>query len=276
MIEFFVISVILFSILLAGNIYYDILSKKQNSKIKSSPRKNSKAFKKGYNFFYILLPVLLILLLTIGVSLGIVKLITQNIYIFYMGLLTFVMLALSFYSIQKNKNKLIISILLSLFLIELQIYLKMPLFGGLLSTAGYIGAVNYIIYKKTVSPKIIILFLSVYAIYDFITVFITPFQPALASKTINDIFPSSIIFGNTILGLGDVLFTLIMTSFIRTYFGLFSSIITAFLLSLPLFGLGIYLEIFSAQKIAVPYLVLTTPVFLTLLFILSKKGFNLK
>ena len=266
--EFFALFTILFSILLSSAVFYEFLSKNKIKEKLSS--KNKKSFKKN-NFFYLLLPVLFVLIFTIAISIGVIKLITQNTYILYMGVLTYIMLILTFYSIQKNKNKLIISLLIASILVISQIYLKNPLFGGILTTIGYIGAVNYIIYKKAINPKLIILFLAVYTIYDFITVFITPFQPALAAKTINNIFPSSIIFGKTILGLGDVLFTLIMTGFSRTYFGTFASIITAFLLSLPLLGLGIYLEIFSTKKIAVPYLILTTPLFLILLFILKMK-----
>lgn len=277
MIDFFTLSGILFSILLGSNIYYYFLGETQ-SKGKKTPQKNIKSSKKGSNknLFITIILIFIILLITIFVGFFLIKSLTQNVFIFYMATITYVMLLLSFYAIQQNQNRFLYAFSFASLLLGLQIYLKIPLLGGLLPTIGYIGAVNYIMFKKIVSPKIILLFLTVYMIYDFITVFITPLQPAIANKTINDVFPSAIIYGKTILGLGDVLFTLIMTAFSRVYYGFKISVITAFLMSLPLAGLGVYSALIPHSKIAVPYLILTTPFLLIIVFILKQKGYRLK
>ncbi|MDO8658407.1 MAG: hypothetical protein Q7K55_06700 [Candidatus Levybacteria bacterium] len=277
MIEFFVISGILFSILLSGNFYYHLLITKNNSG-KKNTAENAKPAKKRpqKNLFLIFISILAILIITALISLSVIHLISQNIFIIYMGILTFAMLTLSFIAILNSPNKLFYSITSAIILIALQIYLQIPLFGALLSTLGYIGAINYIMYKKLINPKIILFFLTAYMIYDFLTVFITPLQPALAQKTINNIFPSVIMYGKTLLGLGDVLFTLIMTSFVRVYYSLSAAIIIAFLLSLPLVILGIYTELVPDGKIALPYLVLSTPIFLIVVFVMKQRGYKLK
>lgn len=277
MIEFFVISGILFSILLSGNFYYHLLITKKNFG-KKNKIENTKSTKKRpqKNLALVFISIVAILIITALISLSVIHLISQNIFIIYMGILTFAMLSLSFIAIQNRPNKLFYSIISAFLLIALQVYLQIPLLGGLLSTLGYIGAINYIMYKKLVSPKIILFFLTAYMVYDFLTVFITPLQPSLAQKTINNIFPSVIIYGKTLLGLGDVLFTLIMTSFVRVYYGLSAAIIMAFLLSFPLIILGIYTELVPSGKIALPYLVLSTPIFLIVVFVMKQRGYKLK
>lgn len=276
MIEFFVFFFILFAVLLGSNIYYKFLEESQKEQFKSSKNElpSSKIKIEDHNFFIVIAFVILIIIITLIMSFAFINLFTQNIFIFYMGAITFLMLTAFFYFILKSPLKLIYAILLSGLLIAVQIYLKIPLLGGLLLTFGYIGIVNYFMHKKILSPKIILIFLASYAVYDFVTVFITVIQPTLMSKTINDIFPAALIYGNTSMGIGDILFTLIMTSYSRIYFGLKIAILTGFLVSLPLIGLGFLVSLFPYQNIGLPYLVLSTPVFFALILILNIKKTN--
>lgn len=276
MVEFFVFFFILFSILVGSNIYYSFLKDSQEKQDKSPKAKfdlakaglpPSKLKTADHNLFIIIAFVILIIIITLIMSFAFINLFTQNIFILYMGAITFLMLTAFFYFILKESFKLIYAVLLSVLLIAIQIYLKIPLLGGILLTLGYIGIVNYFMYKKILSPKTILIFLTAYVLYDFATVFITVVQPTLMSKTTNDIFPAALIYGNTSMGIGDILFTLIMTSYSRIYFGLKTAIITAFLVSLPLIGLGFFVALFPNQNIGLPYLVLATPVFFALIFI---------
>jgi len=143
-----------------------------------------------------------------------------------------------------------------------QLFFKIPALGNLLIILGYLGVTAYIMQSKILPPKIILVLFIFYALYDLMGVYVIPLQPALADKAINDIFPPAIQIGQTLLGNGDLLFALLMTAFLRVYYGLSTSLTGAFLFSLPLGLLGVFAKLFPWMNITVPYLVLMTPLFL--------------
>lgn len=205
-------------------------------------------------------------------SYAFINLFTQDIFIIYMGTIAFIMMSAFFLFIFKGPYRFYIAILLASITILLQINLKLTLLGGIILAFGYIGIVNYIVYKKIISAKFILFLLIAFIIYDFATVFLSFLQVTLMTKTTNNIFPAALVFGKTSLGIGDVFFTLLMTSFSRYYYGLKPAVLTAFLVSLPLIGLGIFVALFPKQNIGLPYLVLSTPIFLAIVVIMKLRG----
>lgn len=137
------------------------------------------------------------------------------------------------------------------------------------------GVTTFIMKGKLLPPKLIIFFFILYALYDFTGVFFVSLQPALADKTINNIFPPAIQVGRTLIGNGDLLFALLMMAFTRTYYGLPTALAGAFLFSLPLALLGVFTNFFPSINITVPYLVLMTPFFLGIIICMWKRGYHL-
>lgn len=275
MINFFLIAGLFFAILQANNIYYQIIlqkiSKKQTKKKLTS---SSKTKESDFSFLAIIAFIIIVIALVLLMSFVFINLLSQNLFIIYMGIITYGMLTYALYYLKSGEHKLLFALIGSSVLIGIQILLKVPLLGGLLLVLGYIGVVSNVFLNKIISPKIIILFLIGFTLYDFSTVFIAPVQVALAGKTINNIFPAALVVGNITLGTGDVLFALIMTSFTRVYYSLIIAITMGLLLALPMVGIGIFVKLFPQQNIGLPYLVFMTPIFLIILYIMKQKGYK--
>lgn len=271
MYEFFALASIFFFILLGSSGYYSLLHEGRESgqRKKTRPKKVSNKSKSILLFFGIVV-------LLLGASLLVIFYLSQNVLLFYSGFLAFVMLSAAIYLLAEKPYWWLVALGTAAFLIALQIILKQPFFGSLLIVGGYIGVTTFIMKSKFLPPKIVIVFFTLYALYDLIGVFFIPLQTALAVKAVSDIFPPAIQFGRTLIGNGDVLFALLMTAFARTYYGLAVAIVSAFLFSLPLAFLGIVSRVFPQINIAVPYLVFMTPIFLLMVFLMRKKGYTLR
>lgn len=270
MFEFLALAIILFFILLINNAYYQLLLKRglpKPSKVDIDKKGMDK--KTVLRFAFVLILILM-------ASLAAIYLLSRNFLIFYLGLTTLTMLAVSIYTPFQNRRRwLLVSCILALSLVSLQLFLKTPLLGNLLITAGYMGIAVYTMQNKIVNPKLILAFLTFYTLYDLVGVAVVPLQTTLAEKTINNIFPSALAVGDSFIGNGDILFALLMTAFSRTYYGLSIGIVSALLFSIPLVLLEAAYILFPDARIAVPYLVLITPTFLGLVFLMRKRGFSL-
>lgn len=224
----------------------------------------------------ILLTITVVIAMILGMSYVFIHLFSRNFFIIYMGIITYGMLIYAISQIISSSHKLFFGLLIASILLAIQLWVKIPLYGGLLLTFGYISVVSTIFISKIVPPKILILSLIAFTLYDFSTVFITPVQMDLAGKTINNLFPAALVLGNTTLGTGDVLFALIMTIFTRTYYSTKVAIIMGLLLALPMVGIGIFVKLFPEQNIGLPYLIFMTPLFLAVVYTMKQKGYKLR